>query len=263
MVKVHVDQLGNTLQSKQYERIISLVPSQTELLYDLGLAERVVGITKFCIHPEVWFKSKKRIGGTKTVDIQKVAELKPDLIIGNKEENTKEDIEALSKIAPIWMSDIYTLQDSLDMTIRLGNLLNLSKKAQEISAQIEKNFSYINKFEGNKSCLYLIWRKPYMAAGSNTFIHNMLSKQLGFRNILENEGRYPIVDLYSIKEVPDFILLSSEPYPFSQKHIQEIKDVFPHSKVVLVNGEYFSWYGSRLLKSPIYFNEFVKEISAY
>ena len=106
-------------------RIVSLVPSQTELLYDLGLEERVVGITKFCIHPKEWYRSKVRIGGTKNVNFDKVKTLRPDLIIGNKEENFKEDIEALEEIAPVWMSDIFTLDDSLEMINQLGSVLNV------------------------------------------------------------------------------------------------------------------------------------------
>lgn len=255
-----VDQLGNKFERKNYKRIVSIVPSQTELLYDLGLGERVVGITKFCIHPNDWFTSKTRVGGTKTVDVDKVAQLKPDLIIGNKEENDKENIESLAKLAPVWMSDIFTLDDSLNMITELGNLLSVERNANDLIHQIKKEFSSINRLENPKTCLYLIWRKPYMAVGNQTFIHNMLTGQLGFENILKEQSRYPSIELEEFSTQPDFILLSSEPYPFKEKHFDEIKKMFPESKVLLVDGEYFSWYGSRLLGAPNYFKKLILEI---
>ena len=110
-------------------RIISLVPSQTELLYDLGLEEEVVGITKFCVHPPEWFQSKARVGGTKTIHFEKIKALQPDLIIGNKEENEREQIEALAECFPVWMSDIATLEDALDMMLRVGALVDRPEQA--------------------------------------------------------------------------------------------------------------------------------------
>jgi ABC-type Fe3+-hydroxamate transport system substrate-binding protein len=257
---MHKDHLGNVFTEKRYERIISIVPSQTELLFDLSLADRVVGITKFCIHPNEWFENKNRVGGTKNVSLQKVAELKPDLIIGNKEENTKDDIEALMQIAPVWISDIFSVEDSLDMITRLGRLLNVAEKANFLAHQIDQNFSGLNKLGVEKSCIYLIWRDPFMAVANDTFIHNILSEQMGLRNIMMHERRYPVVDLNHLKETPDFVFLSSEPYPFGEKHIEEIQDALPKSKVVLVDGEYFSWYGSRLAISPSYLNRLLKDI---
>ena len=255
-----VDQLGSTFEPKNYERIVSIVPSQTELLYDLGLGDRVVGITKFCVHPKAWFNTKSRVGGTKTVSIEKVAQLQPDLIIGNKEENDRENIEALSKIAPVWMSDIYTLDDSLEMVISLGKLLAVEKAATDLEHQIRKAFSDIHRSSVSPTCLYLIWRNPYMAVGSNTFIDHILCQELGFENTVKEKSRYPEVELNEMKEKPDYIFLSSEPYPFREVHIAEIQKLFPSSKIVLVNGEYFSWYGSRLLEAPRYFNQLINRL---
>ena len=121
-------------------RIISLVPSQTELLFYLGLDKEVVGITKFCIHPHVMFKSKPRVGGTKKYYFEKIKSLKPDLIIGNKEENDQAQIELLKKEYPIWMSDILTLEDALEMILEIGKMVNKKSAANKLIKNIKISF---------------------------------------------------------------------------------------------------------------------------
>jgi len=250
------DQLGDEIEVVEHpERIVSLVPSQSELLFDLGLGKRVVGITKFCVHPEEWFRSKTRVGGTKDVDIEKVKSLNPDLIIGNKEENTFKDIEALRKIAPVWISDVNDLEDSTEMIQIIGKMCDVSQKSNKISKQIKDNFNSFNSKVLGKSVLYFIWKNPYMVAANDTFIDSILTNQLGLKNLMRNESRYPSIELEDVLEEPDLIFLSSEPYPFKEKHAEEINKIFPHSKVVLVDGEYFSWYGSRLMGAPDYFEK--------
>jgi ABC-type Fe3+-hydroxamate transport system substrate-binding protein len=262
-VKEFIDQMNNTIRlSGVPRRIVSLVPSQTELLYELGLEDRVVGITKFCIHPKEWFRTKIRVGGTKDVDFEKVLSLNPDLIIGNKEENEKSNIEALKSIAPIWMSDIFTLDDSLRMMVQLGEILDVHEKTAEIVNSIQQNFNELSintlQFTENRpSVLYLIWRNPYLSAGKNTFIDDILSK-CGFDNFIDEE-RYPEVAIEGSKS-PDYIFLSSEPYPFKDIHIEELQKKYPTSIIQLVDGEMFSWYGSRLLKSTHYFMDLVKRL---
>lgn len=239
-------------------RIVSIVPSQTELLIDLGLSDRVVGITKFCIHPADLRKEKTVVGGTKNINMEKVRALKPDLIIGNKEENEQSDIEALEKEFPVWMSDIYTLEDSFRFMDLIGELLDVDTKP--LIEKIQNEFAELERLvekQESKSVLYLIWNNPVMIAGGNTFIDDML-KRLNLKNLSPAE-RYPVVDLSEQKEAPDLILLSSEPYPFKEKHIQEFQTQFPHAKVQLVDGEMFSWYGSRLLKAPGYFRTLIAE----
>ena len=249
------DQMGNTVTVPQNpKRIVSLVPSQTELLYDLGLGDRVVGITKFCVHPDSWFRNKKRIGGTKDVKIDEVVALKPDLIIGNKEENTKEDIDSLREIAPVWMSDIYNLSDALTMIQSVGDLCTASQKSKELVNSIKREFNVLKPKLGKPSVLYLIWKKPYMGVAANTFIHNILEDNLGFRNILRDQERYPEVTLSSYTEV-DYLFLSTEPFPFKEIHVRDLQKQFPNTIIMLVDGEYFSWYGSRLEKSPAYFHK--------
>lgn len=236
-------------------RIVSLVPSQTELLYDLGLGERVVGITKFCVHPETWFKTKHRIGGTKKVDFAKVRALKPDLIIGNKEENARADIETLEREFPVWMSDVRDLGGALDMMVRIGALVGEPERAADLSGRVAQGFNSIPPLQEPLTVAYLIWREPFMAAGPGTFIDDML-RCCGLVNVFnEGDARYPEIGPRELAEAdPDIILLSSEPYPFKEQHMDELNMICPGTPVRMVDGEMFSWYGSRLVHSPGYFN---------
>jgi ABC-type Fe3+-hydroxamate transport system substrate-binding protein len=252
--QVFTDQCGNRIHLPQTPaRIISLVPSQTELLFQLGLEPQVVGITRYCVHPTHWKHEKTLVGGTKTFDFEAIENLQPDLIIGNKEENYKEGIELLQSKYPVWMSDIYSLDDAFAMMESIGAITSHHKEASKLIRQIKDEFLTLRKFPALK-VLYLIWRKPWMAAASDTFIHHML-KGMGLQNSMKHAIRYPELTSDEIRSLnPDIIFLSSEPFPFADKHIREIKQISPASKVILVDGEMFSWYGSRLLKAPAYFN---------
>lgn len=257
------DQMGNTITlGETPKRIVSLVPSQTELLFDLGLDEQIVGVTRFCVHPEGKKKEKKNVGGTKQVDFDRVEALKPDLIIGNKEENQQEQIEELQKHYPVWMSDIKTLDDSLEMMRLLGELTGTTQKAQSIIIQVRKDFeAFESKLERPLKTAYFIWKKPYMAVGGDTFINDML-KRCGMVNVFAPDTRYPKVDIEELKQLcPEIILLSSEPYPFKDRHIAELHTELPNAIIKLVDGELFSWYGSRLLHSAKYFDELIGEIN--
>lgn len=248
------DQLGQHIELTQIpKRIISLVPSQSELLWDLGLRDELIGITKFCIHPNEMFKFKDRVGGTKTLDIHKIRSLKPDLIIGNKEENEYAQIKELQNEFPVWMSDIYNLNDAYNMISDIGKLVNKKNEATRLVSNIQKSFSVIKKY--NKTVLYLIWKNPFMAAGNSTFIGDVLN-QMGLINSLKSSDlRYPELTMDEIKNLnPNLIFLSSEPFPFKESHINELKQLVPNATVKLVDGELFSWYGSRLLKSVEYLN---------
>jgi len=267
------DQLGRVIQLLHSPlKIVSLVPSQTELLFDLGLESEVIGITKFCIHPEHWFKNKARVGGTKNINIKTVKEIHPDLIIANKEENNKSQIEELAINYPVWISDISTLEDALDMIVSIGEMVDRKLQAQKMTDSIKAGFDELQRNISadryqDLTAGYLIWRNPYMAAGGNTFIHNMM-KYCGFKNIFESHERYPTVSDFEKIKMEDrnaamgcqLLLLSSEPYPFRQKHIDEIQSLLPGTKIILVDGEMFSWYGSRLLQAPRYFLQLRREI---
>lgn len=240
-------------------RIISLVPSQTELLFYLGLNEEVVGITKFCIHPNKMFKSKPRVGGTKKYKFDKIKLLQPDLIIGNKEENDQTQIELLEKEYPVWMSDIFNLEDALDMILEIGTIVNKKSEAELLIEKIIGSFHRskhtIRQYIYRPRVAYFIWKNPTMVAAGQTFINEML-EIAGFENIFAKESRYPqISDEKMAAARPDVILLSSEPFPFKEKHVKEIQSVCPDADIKLVDGEIFSWYGNRLLLAGPYFEE--------
>ncbi len=268
------DQTGAavTLSSFPPKRIVSLVPSQTELLHYLGLGDEVVGITKFCVHPRTWFETKQKVGGTKNVHIDIVKALSPDLIIANKEENVKTQVDELKNIAPVWVSDIANLDDAISMILQIGLLVNKKEKAESVVLQIKTNFSKLlgraaNHLSGNHfqmthssnfqiiKVAYLIWREPYMSVGGDTYIGDML-RRCGFANIFEAEKRYPETTLQQLAALHcKYVFLSSEPFPFKEQHAEEIRKQLPGTKVVFVDGEMFSWYGSRLLLATQYFKE--------
>lgn len=260
---MHFTNNSNTKASKKWaspsyvpKRIISLVPSQTELLFALGLEEEVVGITKFCVHPSDWFRKKTRIGGTKNVNYDLVKRLSPDLIIANKEENVKEQVEALQNIAPVWTSDISNLYEAFDMIHEIGRLTDRQVRATEIVSQIKDGFEdlyqKLSSYEA-LSAIYLIWKHPYMSVGNDTFIHDMM-QHCKLNNLLSDDLRYPQLSVEKIQSLcPDIILLSSEPFPFKEKHVTELQELLPTCKIILVDGEMFSWYGSRMMHAPAYF----------
>lgn len=226
------------------QRIISLVPSQTEFLIDIEAP--VVGRTKFCIHPSDKVKDIPIIGGTKNFRFDKIKTLNPDLIIGNKEENYQDGIEILGQDFPVWMSDIYTLEDAFEMMAAVGLLCNLENRSQQIIKECQEATSSIKGSKSGK-VIYLIWNNPWMAVGKSTFIDHMLT-YLGYVNIIKEE-RYPELSEEQIESLdPDYILFSSEPYPFNDSHISQARDRWPKSTCQLVDGELFSWYGSRLRK---------------
>jgi ABC-type Fe3+-hydroxamate transport system substrate-binding protein len=256
------DQMGRSVQLTHWppRRIISLVPSQTEFFHYIGLDAQIVGITKFCVKPAEWFATKTRIGGTKTLHLEKIKALQPDLIIGNKEENERAQIETLSELFPVWMSDVLNLPDALDMMRRAGHVCGRSLAADALAADISRAFDLLPLPVKRPRALYLIWRKPYMAAASGTFVQDMLQRA-GFENVLADQCRYPQISTAALQRAdPDVILLSSEPFPFSEKHIRELKEICPRAQVHLADGELFSWYGPRMLHAPAYFQQLNREL---
>jgi iron complex transport system substrate-binding protein len=268
-LKTFIDQLGNKhIFETTPKRIISLVPSQTELLCDLGLEESIIGITKFCVHPYHLKSTKKIIGGTKKVHFEKIRLLQPDIIIANKEENTIEIVEELSKICPVWVTDIITLDDNLKMIEDFGNLFNKRTEAQKWTDKINfahKDFLHFVKDKEVQKVAYFIWANPYMVAAGSTFINEML-KLNNFENIYDTnpkyEGRYPevVVQKMRIQGDPDLVLLSSEPFPFTDEHAFELGRYTHHALTVFVDGEMFSWYGSRIVKAFTYFKKMHQKI---
>jgi ABC-type Fe3+-hydroxamate transport system substrate-binding protein len=251
---LYTDQMNRTIVLAQVpERIVSLVPSQTELLFYLGLGDRVVGVTKFCVHPLADCKAKTMVGGTKKLDIELIKSLKPDLVIGNKEENEQVQVEALMPHMPVWMSDVNNLPTALAMIKSIGEITGTTQQATDLISDIDKGFAELKPKESTK-VVYLIWRKPYMTIGNDTFIHDMLER-VGLVNAFGHQNRYPEVKVKDIAAAkPNVVLLSSEPYPFGQRHVDELREVLKDTPILLVDGEMFSWYGSRMLPAITYFN---------
>lgn len=235
------------------QRIVSIVPSQTELLVDLGLERNILGVTKFCVHPQRLKSTKTIVGGTKQVHIDKIKTLQPDIIFCNKEENTPEMVEELSKIAPVHVSDIKTLDDNYKLIEDYATIFNKASKGNNILSQLKYKYGiFKNSIKGKPKLkvAYLIWREPWMAAGQDTFIHHLLEVN-NFENVFAKQNRYPEIDIKNLPNL-DLLLLSSEPYPFKTKHLDDIP--IANENIKFVNGEYFSWYGSRMLYAFEYFN---------
>ena len=249
------DDLGKEINISNFppRRILSVVPSLSELLFDLGLKERIVGITKFCIFPNELFRSKPKIGGTKKLNIDKIIALQPDLILANKEENQKEDIEELSARFPTYVSDIKTLGEAIEKIDIIGSLTNTKANGEALIHTIRSEFSKLEDFKTRPKVAYMIWKSPIMVAGGDTYINDMLERA-GFENAFRHLSRYPIVEESTLGNTDvDYVLLSSEPFPFKKQHIDHFEGIIPHAKATLVDGTMFSWYGSRLSMAAKYF----------
>lgn len=225
-------------------KIVSLVPSLTELLIDLDAD--VIGRTRFCIHPSEKIKDITIVGGTKNPNIEKIKALKPDLIVGNKEENNEQDFLELSRHFQTEVTDISTVADAMQSILRLGEITGKGDRATQLFNEIKALIPEKSRIP-KRNVVYLIWKKPLMSIGRDTYIHDVLS-MYGLENVFGDSTRYPEISFQDIRsKKPDLILLSSEPYPFSSKHIAEFEAEIPSAKTVLVNGEWFSWYGSRMI----------------
>lgn len=241
------DQMNRTISLEKIpQRIVSLVPSITELLAYFDMNEEVVGITKFCIKPENWLKEKTIVGGTKQIHLNKIRALKPDLIIANKEENTKEIVVSLEDEFPVYVTDIHSLEDTYEAIKNLASILAKEEYAQTLINTTKKQFATFkssDKFQEliGKRFLYFCWHKPDMVAAKNTYIDHLFN-QLGMINASLG-SRYPEC---TYNEKPHYVFLSSEPYPFQEKHIVYFQEKYPKAKIILVDGEIFSWYGSRI-----------------
>ncbi|SIR49371.1 MULTISPECIES: ABC transporter substrate-binding protein [Chryseobacterium] len=240
-------------------KIVSLVPSITEALFDLGLTENeVVGRTKFCIHPQDKIKNVPIIGGTKNINIEKIKVLQPDLILANKEENVKDQVEVLMDDYKVMVTNIDTIEDNYYLLKNLGKLFGKEDRAQLFNLKI---YDVLNqaKLDIPVKAAYLIWKNPYMTIGSDTFIHRILT-EIGFENIFKNQTRYPQITTEDLADA-DVIMLSSEPFPFKEKHIEELKAFYPDKKIIIVDGEAFSWYGTHIAKCEEYFRELVSQFA--
>ncbi len=264
-VRVVTDQMGRAVQvPRRPERIVSLVPSQTELLFDLGLDAEIVGVTRFCVRPADQVRSKHIVGGTQRVGPQVIDRLRPDLIIANKEENDRNTVLRLAESYPVWVSDIAKLSDALQMIRAVGDLVRKGALANDLAADIEVGFAGLSPASPSPRVAYVIWQHPLMVAGQATFIDDMLTT-CGFTNAFATRGdtRYPAVTLDGLCAADlDAVLLSSEPCPFEMRHRDAMADRLPGVAVHLVDGEMFSWYGSRLLPAIDYFGRLIESLAA-
>lgn len=230
------------------KRIVSLVPSLTELLLDLGLHQELIGRTRFCIRPENRVQDIPVVGGTKNPRIDKIRDLKPDLVIANKEENRREDVLELKQHFRVIVTEISSIEDALLTIYELGNIVGKPREAERLTGRISQRLAERPAVASLRT-VYFIWREPWMTIGGDTYIHDVL-QHWNLENIFGNLTRYPGIELEQLsRRNPELILLSSEPYPFKEKHLPEIKEYCPDAKILLVNGQWFSWYGSRMLSA--------------
>ena len=259
------DQVGYQIKLKsEVNSIVSTVPSQTELLFDLGLGSKVKGVTRFCVHPKNAVAHIPKIGGTKNLDIEKIREINPDIIIGNKEENIKEQVKKLKTDFPVWLSDIKSPRDALDMMTEIGEITQTKGKAAELVNEIQQLLNELAEIgsDRKRKALVFIWKNPYMVAGRDTYMHEVL-KLLGYETAIHRDDeRYPQVTMDQVEESePDLLLFTSEPFPYSSRELQIFQEKIPNCKKLVVNGEYFSWYGSRMIKSFQYFKQLKRQLN--
>ncbi|HEX9952084.1 MAG TPA: helical backbone metal receptor [Rubricoccaceae bacterium] len=245
------------------QRIVSLVPSLTEALAALGLDAETVGITRFCVHPEGWKGRKTIVGGTKGTDPARVLALRPDLVVASREENDRAPVEALAAASvPVWLSDIATVADTLGALRSLGQATGRTLEGDRLAADLAAVFATLAPPPAPLRAVYLIWRDPWMTVGADTIIHDVMAKG-GLTNAFGDLTRYPAVtDADLVAARPDVVLLSSEPYPFAEKHLAEVRALVPTARVALVDGEAFSWYGPRLGRAPAEIARVLQEIGA-
>lgn len=231
--------------SPTYQRIISLVPSLTELIIDLEPVAKLVGRTRFCIHPKEQITDIPIVGGTKNPRLDKIRQADPDLIIANKEENRPNDIKLLMDDFEVEVTDIATIEDALITIHNLGQKLEVTEQAEQLITDIQERLKE-RPDERTLRTAYMIWKDPWMSVGGDTYIHDVL-EHWNLSNIFNSRTRYPKFDLEELQRYnPDLILLSSEPYPFQEKHLEQIEKACPAARVLLVEGEWFSWYGSHM-----------------
>ncbi len=245
------DALGRPIRLEHPpRRIVSLVPSQTELLADLGLDAEVVGVTRFCVHPADWKGRKTIVGGTKTINVPRLAGLAPDLVIANKEENPRDEIEAVvAQGVPVYVTDVTDVAGAVAMIRAVGRLVDRAEVAGALADDVVAGFDVVEPGPPRRT-LYLIWRDPWMSVGGDTFVSDVMARA-GLANATADRDRYPALRDDEVAGLaPEVVLLSSEPYPFVERHLAEVQALAPGARVELVDGEAFSWYGSRLRRTP-------------
>ena len=244
-------------------RIVSLVPSLTELLFDLDLGDRLVGRTTFCVHPQPVVERIARVGGTKTVKLEKIRQLAPTHVIVNVDENRKEDVEAMAG----WGCDIVVTHpiepgDNLRLYRLIGAIFAREEAAEILCRDFERAHASLLRSARrlpHRKVLYLIWRDPWMTISEDTYISRTLSlanlRTVGGRSDI----RYPELEFEDpLMRQVDAVLLSSEPFPFKDKHVAEVRELTRRwsPSVLTIDAEMVSWYGSRAISGLRYLETF-------
>jgi len=258
MKRVVIDQLNRKIEiNNNLNNIISLVPSLTELLFFLKMDEQVKGITNFCVHPSDKLSDKVIVGSPLHVDYEKIEQINPDIIIAGKSENNKNNIEKIAEKYPVWVSDVRSIEDACKMIEKIGMICNQSDLSYNITKNISVGFDSLADKTKIKVC-YLVWEKPFMVAGNNNYINDIL-KKTGLINVFEHKEGYAKVTAKEMQECQaDFVLLPSEPYKFDNSHISTYKNLINKATVLLVDGQLFSWYGNRMLLAINYLKNMKK-----
>lgn len=237
------------------ERIVSLVPSESETLHYLGAEDRIAGITKFCERPWSMFKAKTRVGGPKDPDVDRIRELEPDLILCNKEENEKDAVEELREIAPVYVSFVVKVDEAAQLIADLGALTGCGENAAEMVAQIAQGRETVAGAKADytfRRVLHLVWKDPYMTVSRDTYIYDLLT-QAGLEPVVPRiRKRYPMIDGDFIRECnPEAVFFPDEPYKFKFSDIDEFREEFADLACVRNDGLYkidgatVTWFGYR------------------
>jgi ABC-type Fe3+-hydroxamate transport system substrate-binding protein len=239
-------------------RIVSLVPSTTELLCALGLADALVGVTVYCVEPRDVVRTKTRVGGEKDPDLAAIRALAPDLVVANIEENTREDVEALRAAGiRVWLTYPRSVAESLAMIRELGEVTGAVTGARALLDDLEPLYADVRaRLAGRRPTpvFYPIWREPWMTIGGDTYIHDLLAT-CGGANVFADRDRYPTITLDEMAaRAPEVVLLPDEPFRFRRAHLRDF-DPYPGLPAVrdgrlhLVDGKPFSWHGPRLAEA--------------
>ena len=247
-----LDALGRSHDSERPpQRVVSLVPSITETLFALGLDSEIVGVTEFCVHPTEGVRSKTQVGGTKNPSLDTILGLEPDLVIANKEENRRRDVERLEAAGVrVFVTYARTLAEAVEDIRTLGVLTGTSPVAEQIALRVELARAKTSPREEGDRVAALIWKHPYMAVGEDTFAHDLM-RLCGGVNCFAGQERYPRIDERALEEsAPEVILLPTEPYCFGESDRNELMQLdcaaARSGRIHVIEGELLSWYGPRM-----------------
>ena len=241
-------------------RIVSLVPSITELVCELGLASRLVGRTGFCIHPKEALAKIPKVGGTKSVNLKRIRELAPTHVIVNVDENRKETADALAEFVPhVIVTHPLAPLDNLALYRQIGGEFGKAQEAEALCSRFELALRKAEKREfPQRKVLYLIWKDPWMTVSRDTYVSRTLGL-FGLHTVPEkSQRRYPELQALAAERA-DLILLSTEPYRFREKHRADLQSALG-KPAYLIDGQMTSWYGSRAIQGLRYLSEFADSL---